>query len=202
MVFFSLISYWVLGRPLLYEGTAVLLSGQGAPLQVQELLRKDGDSSTIATFIRIAESDEVIKAAVIDLGPVEEIPPGAPALPPSVFIKLRRAIFPQASEPMLQTNSLASEVARLKRGLIVRGEQTAGVIRISYRDPDPEVAAKFANALAVRFIERQAQLAGRVGAADFFQQQRQRFEQEAAQSAKALQDFSARTELVFGPGAT
>ena len=82
---------------------------------------------------------------------------------------------------------------RIKSRLNVRTEPNSDIIRIAFRDPDPIVAAKFANAVAQAFLDRQIDLYRRQGAADFFQRERQRFDAELKQASDALEKFSVRT---------
>jgi uncharacterized protein involved in exopolysaccharide biosynthesis len=193
VLFFCLFMNWVIAQQPVYEGTVLLAGGQATPNQSQEQGRKDSDTS-IALLTRIAESDEVVKAAASDVG-ISQLAPPLPPSGPSLFGRLRRYLHPTAYEPMTHPGSIDAELGRIKSGLVIRGEQNASIIRISFRNPDPELAARFANSMSVRLIERHTLFGTRLGAANFFLQQRQRFEQEAAKAAKGLQAFSSRTSL-------
>lgn len=88
----------------------------------------------------------------------------------------------------LQTPAL---LTTLQRGVQVRAETKASLIRIAFGHSDPAVAAEFTNALAEALITRQAELWSRPGALDFFQIQRKRFEEEVGETSAAFSAFIA-----------
>jgi uncharacterized protein involved in exopolysaccharide biosynthesis len=190
---FCILMVGVLSQQPTYEGAALLIGGQTNLGQVLEKERRDAETP-VALLTRIAESDVVLQAAIEDVG-LENVAPSAPPAGPSLSFRLRQLLFPTRQEPEREAPPIEVALARARAALTIRGDDKASVIRIAYRHADPAIAASFANALAKRFIERQVFLYSRFGVADFFLQQRQRFEQDARQATEALRAFSTRTAI-------
>ena len=176
----------------MYEGSTLLIGGQtgldpspdGAPKQVE----------TPAALSRIAESEEVVSKAIDAVG-VETLVPDLKPNTLSLFARLRARIFPSTIGPERPLTALEAFLPRIRLGLTVRNESNSDVIRIAYRHRDPDVAARFANAVAQAFVDRQALLYSRPGAANFFLTQQQRFEGEAKRAYEDLNQFATRTSV-------
>ncbi len=88
---------------------------------------------------------------------------------------------------------MANFITSLQRAITVKPEVKANLIRISFGHRDPVVAAEFANALARALISRQAELWSRPGAVNFFEVQRQKFEEDVRKAYAEFTSFIAST---------
>jgi succinoglycan biosynthesis transport protein ExoP len=88
------------------------------------------------------------------------------------------------------------EIAAALRGLITaKQEGRSDLLRISFRYPNPTIAADFLNQLANSLVAVQADLVQIPGAEVFFQQQSKRLELEAEKAAADLQNFSVAASI-------
>ena len=179
----------LLVRPT-YEGTTLLVSGQASLAQGPEQPRNP--TVTPEALSRIAESEEVVSAAIQKVG-LDKVAAGPPGHPESIFQRIRHTLFPSRVPPSRALSPLEAELPRIKLGLTVHTETNSEVIRISYRNRDPIVAADFANAVAQAFVDRQILLYSRPGAVDFFLREQRRFEDLARAEADRLQQFETKT---------
>jgi len=183
----------VLGMLLIrptYEGTTLLISGQVNTAQQPDQAPKP--SVTSEALLRIAESEEVVAAAVQKIG-LDKVGSGPNSHTESIFQRVRRALFPSriiASRPL---SALEAQLPRIKLGLAVHTETSSDVVRISYRNKDPIIAAEFANAVAQAFVDRQSLLYSRPGAVDLFMHEQKRFEDESKRASDELQKFETKT---------
>ncbi|MFT8246081.1 GumC family protein [Roseomonas sp. BN140053] len=173
-----------------YEAATLLITGQG------DLERRPGEArrtnETPASLTRIALSEEVVVSAIGKVGLQNLVGPVQPASS-SIFARLRQAVFPSLVEPQREVTPIEAALPRISAGLNARGEPNSDIVTISFRHPDPVIAAQFSDAVAQAFIERQTSLYSRPGAVDFFQRQRQRFEEELQRASDQLEKFSTQT---------
>ncbi len=88
------------------------------------------------------------------------------------------------------------EVVAALRGLIsAKAEGRSDLLRISFRYPDPSIAAEFLNELANALVATQADLVQVPGADVFFEQQTKRLEQETEKAGTALRNFSVSASI-------
>lgn len=191
-VVFTLLLVGALAIQPTYEGSTLLIGGQVNLEQLPDGSRKPAE--TAVSLARIAESEEVVAAAIEKVG-LHNLVQGANPNAPSVFARLRGAVFPSAAEPERDVSPMEAALPRIKRALNVKGELTTDIIRIAFKHQDPTVSADFANAVARAFIDRQIALYSRPGAAEFFTRQRRRFEDEFARASIELENFSAATAI-------
>lgn len=195
VVVFFLLMAKVLAEQPLYEGVTLLIGGQ-SELGAQISDRRKDTETPIALLSSIAASDEVVRAAIASVGAnVLADDSLSPVAGPSHMARLREFLYPGSIVPSVPASSTELDTTQIKSAITVRGDQTAGIIRIAFRYPDPIIAAKFTDALANAFVERQAYLYSRPGTADFFSQQRQRFEAEIRNASSKLETFSTQTSL-------
>jgi succinoglycan biosynthesis transport protein ExoP len=107
---------------------------------------------------------------------------------PLDFLKARPAVN-QIKETGSETNN-QEEIWALRDLISTKAEGRSDLLRISFRYPDPTVAADFLNALSNALVATQADLIQVPGADIFFQQQTRRLEHEAEQASIDLQNFS------------
>lgn len=176
-----------------YEGSTLLIAGQTG-LEQQAAEGERPPPVNPAALARIAESEEVVGAAVEKVG-LDRLMAGTTVNTTSLFARLRRRVFPDLAEPDPVAPPLEAALPRIKLALFVRSETNSDVIRIAFRHRDPAVAAQFANAVAQAFVDRQTALYTRAGAAEFFSRQQLRFQDEAKEAADALGQFAARTSI-------
>ena len=173
-----------------YEATTSLLIGQGGG---DDRGDKGYRSETVATLARVAESDEVIRAAIERLG-LERLRLGSPeAQGRSLGGQIRSLL--SFNEKVGEPEKIAPidvAVTQVSRLINVRTDPNSEVIRISIRHRDPSTSAAFANALANCFIERQIKLLDRPGAVEFFKRQVGQFDEEVVRSAQELENFMRR----------
>lgn len=200
-IVFAAIILGMLALQPLYEGTTLLIGGQLNPEPTSGQVNLEplpaGARKLIETptaLSRIAESEEVVSAAIEKIGLetlVEHLGPNSPSL----FARLRRFVFPSLAQPPRDVAPIEAYLPGISRRLGVSAEPNADIIRIAFRHPDPVIAARFANAVAQAVIEQEIQLYSRPGAADFFMRQRQHFDAELARASDELEKFSTWTAI-------
>ena len=189
-VVFALVIVGALSIQPVYEGATLLIGSQTTP--EPDGTRKPAETS--AALARVAESEEVVAEAIDRVG-LETLALDTRPSSESHFEQLRRLVFPSAPVPHHQLSQRDVYLPGIMRALSVRGDPNADIVRIAFRHRDPTVAAQFANAVAQTFVDRQVELQGRPGAAEFFQRQRQRFDNEVKRTSIALQTFSATSGI-------
>jgi uncharacterized protein involved in exopolysaccharide biosynthesis len=113
-------------------------------------------------------------------------------LPVAVADFAGRTTAPPATEDADDTapNKDAAMVASLRDLITAKQEGRSELLRISFRYPDPAVAARFLTELANALVAVQADLVQTPGADIFFEDQTKRLQIEAEKSATELQNFS------------
>jgi uncharacterized protein involved in exopolysaccharide biosynthesis len=86
-------------------------------------------------------------------------------------------------------------ISALRDLIVTKPEGRTDLLRISFRHPDPAVAAEFLNELANALVATQADLVHVPGADIFFQQQSKRLEQEAEKAGSDLRNFSVTASI-------
>jgi polysaccharide biosynthesis transport protein len=100
-----------------------------------------------------------------------------------------------APKPSNTQMSKAEAIAALRDKISARQEGRSDLLRISFRFPDPAVAAEFLNELANSLVGIQAGLVQLPGADEFFTEQAKRLEIEAEKAGAALKDFSIAASI-------
>jgi succinoglycan biosynthesis transport protein ExoP len=165
--------------------------------------------SRIDSLARIGKVDHVIRLAAVRVGP-QRLFQDSEA---NVLSKLRQAaadldyfqLLPAhfdwgsnkqsgmagAQSDTNNTTDLDQEgISTLRDLIIAKPEGRSDLLRISFRHPDPAVAAEFLNELANALVATQADLVQVPGADIFFQQQSKRLELEAEKAGSDLRNFS------------
>lgn len=209
--FGALLVYGAIGER--YEAHTLLRVGQG--IKDRSANPDNGNlgegvdlASRIDSIARIGATDHVIQLAAANVGydrlfRDEEEP---------WLTKLRHAAraylattFPDyvpAAEPIQKANRAIAGttenlemIATLRSLISAKQEGRSDLLRISFRYPDPVIAADFLNQLANSLVAVQADLVQIPGAEIFFQQQSRRLEQEAEKAAADLQNFSVAASI-------
>lgn len=90
--------------------------------------------------------------------------------------------------------------AKVAKHLSIKPVGKTNLIEVSFRGDDPAWAAKFANDLAQRHVERHAQLNRQSEALHFLEGQRELLSKKAQRTEEALQQFYEREGLESMPG--
>ena len=163
-------------------------------------------SSRIDSLARIGATDHVIQQAAAKVGydrlfPDEEAPW---LFKTRIAIQSRlRDVLPdyliENSEDIKKSDNkdtTTQEIISALRSLIsAKQEGRSDLLRISFRYPNPTIAAEFLNELANSLVATQADLVQIPGAEVFFQQQTKRLELEAEKAAADLQNFSVAASI-------
>ena len=192
LLVFALIMFATLAIQPIYEGAALLLGDQSS----QPALPTGSPQAPQATrsLLPIAESDEVVRGAIEAVGLQNFVEAASPNTI-SIFSRMRAALFPGGGAPSSTLKPIDIWLPRISLGLNVRVEPNTDIIRIAYRNKDPVLSARFANAVADAFVNRQITLFSRPGAAEFFMRQKQRFDDEFKRASDALEKFSESAEV-------
>lgn len=192
---FALAIFVYLETPPTFMGSTSLLVGQD---QLSDATGAFMPAELMNSQVRIAESDEVLRAAIGRMG-IERLPAAPPGLLGELGGKLRTMVRdlrrPQTAGDATPENPLSPldlAVARVRLAMTVRVEPNSSILTISFRDGDPTVAADMANALAESFIDQQNALLKRPGLVDFLRIQTGRFDDEVAKRSEALHEFMNR----------
>lgn len=213
---FTALSFAILTVTPTFEATVLTAVGQREVAQEPGVSRKNQEE--IATLASIAESEEVVRMAIERTGldafrpaPASiELPsflkevvrmatertgldaprPASTSTELPLFLKIRAWLYPEHPAAREATSRLDLEAQRVMQRIRVRSQPLSDVIRISYRDPDPALAARFANALAQAFVDRQLQLFGQSGAEEFFAEQMKIFDTDLKHQFSEFQKFA------------
>jgi polysaccharide biosynthesis transport protein len=197
-----------------YESYTLLRIGQGIKDRSTGGLLGDGPDLTIRieSLARIATTDHVIRLAALEVGfdrLFKKDEPGltsavrewlAPrflqALPEQLDFLKPRTEANGAKDNANETEDNHQQLVAGLRGLIsAKAEGRSDILRVSFRHPDPAIAATFLNALANALIATQGDLVQIPGADVFFQQQTKRLEQEAEKAGTDLRNFSVAATI-------
>jgi uncharacterized protein involved in exopolysaccharide biosynthesis len=161
----------------IYESTAVLLIKFG-----REMISRPeiGDRETLVNRenavinveIQILRSEAVVEGAIEALT-VRELYPGLYENPPEGVPVDRVA------------------AARFRRNFIVRAVPASDVLKVSFRHPDAEVAAKTVNVLVDQFKKKHLETFGRGEATIFLEEQVQSYRAALEQKEEQVQQFRA-----------
>ena len=195
-----------------YESHTLLRVGQGIKDRSTGGLLGEGPDLTIRieSLARIATTDHVIRLAASEVGfgrLFKEDEPGlasavrewlAPgflqALPEQLdFLKPRTEANGAKDNANETKDNHQQLVAGLRDFISAKAEGRSDILRVSFRHPDPAIAAKFLNELANALIATQGDLIP--GADVFFQQQTKRLEQEAEKAGTDLRNFSVAAAI-------
>ncbi len=174
----------------IYEGSTLMIVGQINFGQRSESIRSNPESNT--SLARIAESEEVVSHAIDNIGIVNfsEIST-QPSM--SIFQRLRGLLYNQTNENKIAVSAIQAALPMIKSNLNVRPEPNTDIIRIAFKNKSPQLAAKFSNAVAQAFLDRQLALFSTPGAVEFFFRQKQRFDAEFQQASDELEKFATST---------
>jgi succinoglycan biosynthesis transport protein ExoP len=164
-------------------------------------------TSRIESLARIATTDHVIGLAASQVGFARLFPKKEQGLSYTIRqwaaqfdfsqLDLLKAQFElNASKDTASEKDNHQETVAALRGLIsAKAEGRSDLLRISFRYPDPTIAAEFMNELANALVVTQADLVQVPGADIFFQQQTRRLEQEAEKAGTDLRNFSVAASI-------
>ena len=188
-----------------FDASATLVVGTGRADRSTDSTQL---ARTNASLARIAESEEVIRAAVQKVGldqlvekPSDEAPArfGVAALLHAVMEKLENfeTIRPWLENFQASSQTSAAPITPLDRAipvvshaLKVKAEANSDVIHISFQHKNSVVAAAFANAVAEAFIDRQLQLYNLDGAAAFYDRQATLFADKVKRASDEIHSFA------------
>ncbi len=176
----------------LYESVTLLIGGQPELERMPHDGRRAADSGI--SVAAIAESTDVIQAAIRAVGR-ERLAPRAEEGSPSPLKSLVAALLggrPRGARGDTIDDRVLAQVARTVR---VKNELNSDLVRVSFRHPDPGVAADFTNAIAQTLLDRQADVFGKPGAAAFFAERSRHFASEAARLSSELVAYSTSTGI-------
>jgi uncharacterized protein involved in exopolysaccharide biosynthesis len=197
VILFTALMSIVLGLQPRYEGSTLLLARQN-PLTVGATMdgRPAGTLPEAAqsTFVQIANSDDVLRNAAKAVG-LDRLMTSPPPVAAGLFLRLRSWLFNVPLPRAVGLSAVDASLPRLRAALSVRAEPNTDIIQISYKSSDPVVASAFANAVAHGLIDRQIAVYARPGVAAFFEQQKQRFDQEYQKASDDLAKFSIATNM-------
>jgi uncharacterized protein involved in exopolysaccharide biosynthesis len=158
-------------------------------------------ASRIDSLARLVATDHVIQEAAKNTGFDQLLQTRSKTLLsmlPPLAASLVQALPKQFSSFQLSSNATDTEekdanremVAGLRELLSAKQEGKSDLLRISFRYPDPTVAARFLTELANALVAVQADLVQVPGADVFFEEQAKRLQLEAEKAATELQTFS------------
>ncbi|WP_439394126.1 hypothetical protein ACRQ5Q_33140 [Bradyrhizobium sp. PMVTL-01] len=173
-----------------YEGIALVFASQSNSQDASGTTQKVSVKG--ASLVRIAESDEVIHSAIEAVG-MSKLFGGTPTMPGSTFVHLRQ-FFAGGDYSAPASDALDAASFQLRNSLSIQAEPNSDVLRISFLDSRPALAAAFANAIARSLIDRYLELYSSHGASEFFTRQKERFDDELKEAAASLNDFQERTQ--------
>lgn len=198
-----------------YEAYALLRVGQGIKERAQTNGTNPFDgvdlSARIDSVARIGLTDHVIRQAAIQVGYDQFVQHKRPTLLGRLrqYLMLTVHAAPAGiglgqwfvdnlfATRFAGVNSWpdAETINTLRSQISAKQEGRSDLLRISFRNADPDLAAAFANELASGLVANYADLVQVPGADTFFQQQTNRLEQEVEKAADALRAFSVSASI-------
>jgi uncharacterized protein involved in exopolysaccharide biosynthesis len=97
------------------------------------------------------------------------------------------------SELTFEDRQLKRAVSQVGKALTVHVEPNSDLVTITFRHADAEIAAEFANAIATEAINKRLSMLDQSEAANFYQAQTRRFEEEVKRATDDLRNFSITT---------
>lgn len=189
-VFIATFAAFLFMEPV-YEGSTLLIAGQTNLEQPNDGPSRSPEAN--ASLAHIAQSDEVVRKAVEMVG-LDRIVSSQPNGTTSPLFWLRSLFSSQRVDLDRRHMAAVPWLPAVFKQINVRVEPNSDIIRIAVRNHDPVASAEFANAIAKSFIDRQIELFGRPGAAEFFFRQKQRFDDEFAKASEEFEQFARSTQ--------
>lgn len=181
-----------LATPPTFESSASLLIRQDNPADAGNGFMP---TEVMSSQARIAESDDVVRAAIETIG-IDKLTQPTPGPLSGLSYQLRALVREwrgvsgaDAWTPETVLSPLDRAVNHIRSAMRVRVEPNSSVLTISVRDGSPVLSADMANALAESFIDRQNSLLKRPGLVEFLEIQTRRFDEEATERSVAMQNF-------------
>jgi uncharacterized protein involved in exopolysaccharide biosynthesis len=187
---FAALAVGILYLQPVYEGTSILLTGQSNIEPTTNTVRPQSDNSV--ALVQVARSNDVIRTAIANVG--SQYKPPIPSSTLSLIERLRMRLF-GAVPPVVPSALETAAITDVNSRLNVRSEPNSNILQISFRDSDPALAARFANAISQAFVDRQVALTASPGAADFFRSEKKRFDEELREASAALERFSVENQI-------
>ncbi len=180
-----------------FEASALVFVGQGALDEAPQGLRKTAESSI--SLARIAESEEVIRQAAQEVGLANLVGPTDSALKGTwrgmpIIGEFLSFLPSDPARSRREITALDLAIPALSEMLTVRREPNSDIIRISFQHRDAVTAAEFANAVAHTFVNRQLDLFSRPGAVEFYEHQKDKFDQEVQRASDQLEAFETANQ--------
>jgi uncharacterized protein involved in exopolysaccharide biosynthesis len=178
-----------------FEASTLLVVGQNSLDGSSEASRSTSEFS--ASMVQIVESPDVIRRAVEQVGLAKLVRstnnPTIGTVRTIPVISEILSLF--ARPPNREIAAIDRAIPSLSSALEVKRELNSNVIRVSFRHEDPVTAANFVNAVAQSFVDRQLVLFSRPGAADFYQRQKVKFDEEIGRASDELRAFVATNKI-------
>ncbi len=197
----------------IYESSALIQTDYQNPYS--STTGRDGGGAMrqdeyLNTQAMILKSDDVVRPAIAEIG-VDNLYPART----DRFTSIKNNIISVAAqgwlwtfsndEPGLASNdprsaeaqdALANRAyAKASAALFVRTEPKTDLIRISFRNTNPVLAARFVNVLVKRYFNRHIELASNANNASFMEAEKFKFNAQFAMASEALSLFSTKNDL-------
>jgi uncharacterized protein involved in exopolysaccharide biosynthesis len=173
-----------------FEASSLLVVDQSTIDSSRDTKRSGGTGALLA---RIAESDDVIRKAIDQVGLEKLVGPRKKSWTKALsdlVVEAQSYFFGAHASPVRRVvTELELAVPTLGKALAIRPMPNNDVIRISFWHKDPVTAAAFVNAVAQVFVDRQLDLFSRPGVAAFYQRQKDKFEDDIRRASDALHTF-------------
>lgn len=201
LVVFSLAVAAYLRTTPVYEASTSLLVGQDqTDVAAGALL----PTEVLNSQVRIADSDDVVRAAIERVG-LDRIPEAERGALSGLGGKLRGMLRqwlrpePEGAAPAgAPVSAMDLAVERVRGSMSARAEPNTSVLTIAFHHESPAIAAEMTNALAEAFMDQQNSLLRRPGLVEFLRVQTQRFDDEVRRASLELQDFMHREGMYSG----
>lgn len=152
---------------------------------------RDDNSDEVLALAQIATTDDVISQAITKVGAERLLPRSKPEQPIGLDYALRAGFGTLPGAPTSDNRA----VLLVRRGMFVKSDAKASVVTIGFRFRDAEVCATLVNAIAQALIDRQLDLWGPGGNGEFFERQKEKFDEELQSAVSKLTRFSVENAL-------
>jgi uncharacterized protein involved in exopolysaccharide biosynthesis len=173
-----------------YESSALILVDSDRALDLDKKPNEGSNRQDQFLYSQalIAQSESVIRNAVEEFGPEKLYPPRHGGQFSGLLSRVLRG-------PGHDISWVDSAYVQAWKAITVRPEPKTDMLRISYRNPDPETTAAFLNTLVQKYIGRHVELTSKANAISFMEMHKGRAEEEFAEASAALAEFSKAEQI-------
>jgi succinoglycan biosynthesis transport protein ExoP len=173
-----------------YESSALILVDSDRALDLDRKPNEglNREDQFLYSQALIVQSESVVRSAVQEFGPEKLYPPRHSGQFSGLLSRV-------VSAPVRDISWVDSAYIQAWKAITVRPEPKTDMLRISYRNQNPETTAAFLNTLVQKYIGRHVELTSKPNAISFMEMHKGLAEEEFAKASAALAEFSQAEQI-------